>query len=117
VQRIVGDARRPPDEKDPHSVSQAHAALELAYDTVDRELNRRDPHDGWLGGDDFTLADCAAAPALHYADVLHPLDRDAHPALAGYFDRVLTRPSVARVVEEARPYRDLFPLPWPEGVT
>jgi glutathione S-transferase len=116
VQRIVGDALRPPDDKDPHSVSQAHAALEVAYDTVDRQLNRGD-HDGWLGGDEFTLADCAAAPALHYADVLHRLDREAHPALAGYFNRVLTRPSVARVVDEARPYRDLFPLPWPERVT
>ena len=76
-----------------------------------------DATDGWLGGDDFTLADCAAAPALHYANVLRPLDRDAHPALAAYFDRVMTRSSVARVVEEARPYRELFPLPWPEHAT
>jgi glutathione S-transferase len=115
VQRIVGDALRPADAKDPHGVSQAHAALDLAYATLDRQFDGRDP-DGWLVGDDFTLADCAAAPALHYADVLHPLDRDAHPALAAYFDRVLTRASVARVVEEARPYRKLFPLPWPEHV-
>ena len=116
VQRIVGDALRPPDDKDPHSVSQAHAALELAYATLDRQLCGRD-HNGWLAGDDFTLADCSAAPALHYADVLHPLDRDVHPALAAYFDRLLRRPSVARVVEEARPYRDLFPLPWPDRVS
>jgi glutathione S-transferase len=116
VQRIVGDALRPPDARDPHGVCQAHATLELAYATLDRQLNGRD-HDGWLAGDDFTLADCAAAPALHYADVLHPLDRDAHPALAAYFARILTRPSVSRVVEEARPYRELFPLPWPEHVS
>jgi glutathione S-transferase len=116
VQKIVGDALRPPDAKDPHGVSQAHTALELAYATLDRQLNGRD-HDGWLAGDDFTLADCAAAPALHYADVLHPLGRDAHPALTAYLDRVLTRPSVARVVEEARPYRELFPLPWPKHVS
>jgi glutathione S-transferase len=115
VQRIVGDALRSPDGKDPHGVSQAHAALDLAYATLDRHLSGRD-HDGWLAGDAFTLADCAAAPALHYADVVHPLDRDAHPALAAYFDRVLPRSSVARVVEEARPYRKLFPLPWPEHV-
>jgi glutathione S-transferase len=114
VQRIVGDALRPPDAKDPHGVSQAHAALDLAYATLDRQLTGRVV--GWLAGDGFTLADCAAAPALHYADVLHPLDRDAHPALAAYFDRVLARPSVVRVVEEARPYRELFPLPWPERV-
>jgi glutathione S-transferase len=48
---------------------------------------------------------------------VHPLDRDAHPALATYFDRLLTRSSVARVIEEARPYRELFPLPWPEHVS
>jgi glutathione S-transferase len=116
VQGIVGDALRPLDAKDPHGVSQAHATLDLAYATLDRQLNRRN-HDAWLAGDDFTLADCAAAPALHYADVLHPLDSDAQPALAAYFDRLLTRSSVARVVEEARPYRELFPLPWPEHVT
>ena len=115
VQAIVGDALRSPDAKDPHGVAKAHAALDLAYVTMDRQLTGRD-HDTWLAGDDFTLADCAAAPALHYADVVHPLDRDAHPALASYFDRVLPRSSVARVVEEARPYRQLFPLPWPEHV-
>jgi glutathione S-transferase len=115
VQRIVGDALRPSDAKDPHGVSQAHATLDVAYATMDTQLGGRD-HGGWLAGDDFTLADCAAAPALHYADVLHPLDCDAHPALAAYFDRLLTRSSVARVVEEARPYRELFPLPWPERV-
>ena len=80
-----------------------------------RQLDGRD-HDRWLAGEAFTLADCAAAPALHYADVLHPLDRDAHPVLAAYFDRLMTRSSVARVVDDARPYRELFPLPWPEHV-
>jgi glutathione S-transferase len=116
VQRIVGDALRPPDAKDPYGVSQAHATLDLAYTTLDRQLHGRE-HDGWLAGEHFTLADCAAAPALHYADVVHPLDRQAHPALAAYFDRLLARSSVARVVEEARPYRELFPLPWPEHVS
>ncbi len=100
----------PPDSKDPHGVSQAHATLDLAYATLDRRLNGRD-HDGWLAGDDFTLADYAEAPALHHADVLHPPDRDAHRALAVYFDRVLTRSSAALLVEEARPHRELFRLP------
>jgi glutathione S-transferase len=116
VQKIVGDALRPPEAKDPHGVSEAHATLELAYATLDRQQSGRD-RDGWLAGEGFTLADCAAAPALHYADVVHPLDRDEYPALAAYFERVLTRPSVARVIEEARPYRELFPLPWPEHVS
>jgi glutathione S-transferase len=116
VQTIVGDTLRPPDAKDPHGVSQAHDKLDLAYIMLDRHLTGR-ADDGWLAGDVFTLADCAAAPALHYADVLHPLDRDVHPSLATYFDRIFTRTSVARVVEEARPYRELFPLPWPEHVS
>ncbi|HEY1716570.1 MAG TPA: glutathione S-transferase family protein [Solirubrobacteraceae bacterium] len=116
VQRIVGDALRPAGARDPQSVAEAHVTLDLAYTTLDRHLQERD-HDGWLAGDDFTLADCAAAPALHYADVLHRLDGDAFPALGAYFHRVLTRPSAARVVQEARPYREVFPLPWPERVT
>ena len=114
VQRIVGDALRPDDAKDPYGVSQAYAALDLAYATLDSQLQGRE---GWLAGEHFTLADCAAAPALHYADVLHRLDGDAFPALGAYFHRLLTRTSVARVVEEARPYREVFPLPWPERVT
>jgi glutathione S-transferase len=113
VQKIVGDALRPPDAKDPHGVAEGHATLDLAYAMLNRQLNGRE-HDAWLAGNDFTLADCAAAPALYYADVVHPLDRDAHPALAAYFDRALMRSSVARVIEEARPYRELFPLPWRE---
>jgi glutathione S-transferase len=116
VQRIVGEALRPPGTTDPYGVSQAHATLDLAYGTLSRQLDGRE-HDGWLAGNDFTLADCAAAPALHYADVVHPLDGDAYPALAAYFDRLLTRSSVARVIEEARPYREVFPLPWPEHVS
>ena len=115
VQTIVGDVLRPEDARDPHGVAQAHAALDVAYATLERQLEGRE-HDGWLAGDRFTLADCAAAPALHYADAVHPLDRGAHPALAAYFDRLLARPSVARVIDEARPYRELFPLPWPAHV-
>jgi glutathione S-transferase len=115
VQRIVGDALRPIDARDPHGVSEAHATLDLGYATLESQLTRAN-RDGWLSGDDFTLADCAAAPALHYANVLHPLEPGAYPALAAYSNRVMTRGSVARVVDEARPYRELFPLPWPEHV-
>lgn len=116
VQRIVADALRSTGARDPHGVARARETLDLAYATLGRQLGGRE-HEGWLAGEDFTLADCAAAPALHYADVLHRLDRDTHPALAAYFDRLLARPSVARVVDEARPYRELFPLPWPEHVS
>jgi glutathione S-transferase len=115
VQKIVGDALRPVDAKDPHGVAQAHDTLELAYRTLERQLERRELR-SWLTGNEFTLADCAGAPALHYANVLHRLDDDTHPALAAYFRRLMDRASVKRVVEEARPYRELFPLPWPEHV-
>jgi glutathione S-transferase len=113
MQSIVFDALRPDDAKDPYGVASAHAKLDAAYAILDARLGE----DGWLAGPDFTLADCAAAPALHYGDVLRPIDRTAHAALAAYVDRLFARPSVARVVEEARPYRELFPLPWPQSVT
>jgi glutathione S-transferase len=116
VQKIVGDALRPADAKDPHGVAEGRGALDTAYATLNRQLESH-THDSWLAGDGFTLADCAAAPALHYADVVHPLDHEAHPALVAYLDRLLARPSVARVVDEARPYRELFPLPWPAHVS
>ena len=116
VQKIVGDALRPAGAKDPQGVDQAQAALDLAYATLERQLDGRGASGGWLAGEDFTLADCSAAPALHYADVLHALDRGTHPALGAYYDRLLERPSVARVIDEARPLRHFFPLPWPAHV-
>ncbi len=112
VQTIVGDSLRPAEAKDPYGVEQAHAALDLAYTTLEGQLRRAHPG-AWLAGDAFTLADCAAGPALHYGDVIHELDGSIHPALAAYHERLLARASVARVIDEARPYRELFPLPWP----
>jgi glutathione S-transferase len=115
VQKIVGDALRPADSKDPQSVDQAHATLDLAYAMLERQLDGRGS-DAWLVAEAFTLADCSALPALHYADVLHELDRSAYPQLGAYYDRLLARPSVARVIDAARSYRQLFPLPWPAHV-
>jgi len=116
VQTIVGDSLRPTEVQDPYGVDRAHAALDLAYTTLEGQLGRTESSD-WLADDSFTLADCAAAPALHYADVVHEIGRNDHPALAAYYDRLLARPSVARVIDEARPYRQLFPLPWPAHVS
>jgi glutathione S-transferase len=66
----------------------------------------------WLAGDAFTIADCAAAPALFYCRAVHPWgDR---PELERYFRAAIERPSVARVIDEARPYRALFPPGWPD---
>ena len=68
---------------------------------------------GWACGDHFTLADCAAAPALFYADWVHPIP-ESLPKLRGYRARLLARPSVARAVDGARPFRHLFPLGAPD---
>ena len=67
----------------------------------------------WAAGDGFSLADCAAAPSLFYADWVHPISAD-YPVLRAYRSRLLARPSFARAVEEARPYRPLFPLGAPD---
>lgn len=82
----------------------AAAQLDRAYGGAERHL--ADGRD-WLAGD-FGLADCAATPALFYAGMLHPFD--GHPHLATYFERLLARPSVARVIDGARPWLHLFPF-------
>jgi glutathione S-transferase len=110
MQKIVGDNLRPEGRRDPHGVEEAHAALDRAYAMLDEHLGGR----AWLAGDTFTLADCAAAPALYYARVVHRFDEQRLRDLTRYFDDLVARPSVARVIEEARPYRPLFPLPWPD---
>jgi glutathione S-transferase len=112
MQKIVGDSLRPDDRRDPEGVAQAHAQLDGSYALLDGHLAKH----RWAAGDAFTLADCAAAPALHYARVVHRWDEPALPLLTRYAGALMARPSVARVVDEARPYRELFPLPWPEWV-
>ena len=97
------------EKPDDHRIGRARAALDKAYPWLDARLAERD----WAAGDAFTLADCAAAPALFYADWVHPIPDDLI-ALKGYRARVLARPSVARTVDEARPYRHLFPLGAPD---
>jgi glutathione S-transferase len=110
MQKIVGDNLRPEGRGDPEGVAQAHAALERAYALLDAHLMGGD----WAAGPAFTLADCAAAPALHYARVVHRWDEDGLANLTRYFTELTARPSVARVIDEAREYRHLFPLPWPD---
>ena len=107
VQRVVGDALRPAERRDPVAVEEAKAALDQAYGWLDPRLK-----EDWAAGD-FSLADCAAAPALFYADWVHPIG-ERFAALRGYRARLLARPSFARAVDEARPYRPLFPLGAPE---
>jgi glutathione S-transferase len=90
-------------------VARARAALDKAYPWLDARLDDRP----WAAGDDFTLADCAAAPALFSADWVHQIPEELGN-LRRYRARALARPSVARAVDEARPYRHLFPLGAPD---
>jgi glutathione S-transferase len=112
MQKIVGDNLRPEGRRDPEGVAEAHAGLDRAYALLDSHL----PAVGWAAGEAFTVADCAAAPALHYARAVHRWDEDGLTNLTRYFTALTARPSVARVIDEAREYRHLFPLPWPDYV-
>lgn len=107
--RIVADALRGEDKRDPHGVAEAKGLLDKSYAWLDRRLAGRT----WSAAGRFTIADCAAAPALFYADWVHPIP-DERAELKAYRARLLERPSIARVVDEARPYRPLFPLGAPD---
>lgn len=104
MQDIVGDRIRGPEGHAPMIVEKAKAALDTIYAWLDKEL----AGDGWATPAGFTLADCAAAPSLFYADWVHEIP--AHlENLRAYRARLLARPSVARAVDGARPYRGYFP--------
>lgn len=109
MQSFVNDALRPAHSRHPPSVDDARALLEKAYVWLDGRIAGRT----WAAGDNFTLADCAAAPSLFYADWVHPIAAQ-YTALREYRARLLARPSVVRAVDDARPYRPLFPLGAPE---
>lgn len=109
MQRIVGDALREASTRDAFGVAEARALLDTAYAWLDQKLIGR----VWAAGDAFSLADCAAAPALFYADWAQPIPASMH-TLRDYRARVLARPSVAAAVDAARPYRHLFPLGAPD---
>ncbi len=110
MQKVVLDNLRPEGASDSHGVAEAKEALGRTYELID---NRLAPG-AWAVGDSFSLADCSAAPSLFYARIVRPWDGGRLTNLSAYFERLMARPSVVRVVEEAREYRDLFPLPWPE---
>jgi len=109
MQKIVGDSLRAPEQRDPFGVGEARALLETAYAWLDGVLADRE----WAVGDAFSLADCAAAPSLFYADWAHPIDA-SHANVIAYRRRLLARPSFARAVDEARPFRPFFPLGAPD---
>jgi glutathione S-transferase len=88
----------------------ARAILGRAYGVLEEQLAATG---GWLAGGDFSIADCGAGPALFYTRAVHRWDEEGQPAITAYYRRLLGRPSFARVVEEARPYREIFPPGWP----
>jgi glutathione S-transferase len=104
MSKIVTDRIRPPAQGDAFGVAQARAQLSRAYGVLEREASSRI----WFSGDAFGLADCAAAPALFYADRVQPLGAE-HVQARAYLDRLLARASFAKVLEEAEPYFKLFP--------
>ena len=104
MQRIVFDRIRSDERRNSQGVPEARALLDTSYRWLDDTMHKQT----WAVGETFTLADCAAAPALFYADWVHPIGRE-HTNLIAYRRRLLTVPSFARAVDEARPYRAHFP--------
>ena len=105
MQKIVADKLRAEHERDPKGVADARAALQQAYAMIDRQVADKE----WAIGSMFSLADCAATPALFYAHTLVPFDA-AQSRLASYFERLLARPSVRRTLAEAQPYFQFYPF-------
>jgi glutathione S-transferase len=104
VQKIVGDRLRPKGSRDPHGVEEAKARIQSCYGMIDKEVAAKT----WAMGEAFSMADCAASPALFYANRVVPFG-DTHSHLAAYFDRLKARSSFARVISEAEPYFQMFP--------
>ncbi len=105
MQKIVGNQLRPEADRDAYGVLDARKLLDKTYAWLDERVAGRD----WASGGQFTLADCAAAPSLFYADWAHEIPRELGD-LRAYRARLLARPAIARAVDEGRPYRNYFPL-------
>ncbi len=108
-QKVVFDAIRDPESRDPAGVAEARQMLETAYRWLDEKMEGRE----WAAGESFSLADCGAAPFLFYADWTHEIGAEFANVRA-YRERLVKRPSFARAVDEARPYRPFFPLGAPD---
>ncbi len=105
MQRYIAQQLRPEAQRDALTQTSLVNELGMAYDLVDGRLDERP----WAAGDAFTMADCAAAPALFYAAIVRPFSPQ-HTRLNAYFERLLARPSVWRVIVEARPFFQYYPL-------
>lgn len=107
--KFVFDALRPAESRDSYGVEDARKMLDTSYAWLDQRMQGRT----WAVGETFTLADCAAAPALFYADWTHRIP-EQYGNLIAYRARLLRRPSFARAVDEARRFRHYFPLGAPD---
>jgi glutathione S-transferase len=104
MQALTADLLRPEGDRDAIGVAQAREKLLTAYAFIDRHLEGRT----WVSGSEFSMADCAAAPALFYAVTYVPLPPQ-HVHLAAYFERLMAHPSVAATIEQARPWFKFYP--------
>jgi glutathione S-transferase len=104
MQKIVTDRLRPDGAADPHGVLEARAMLDQAYPMIEARMRDRE----WAAGDGFSLADCAALPALFFASIVHPFHR-GEGAAAAYLERLIARPAARRVLREAQPWFGRFP--------
>jgi glutathione S-transferase len=109
MQKPVFESLRKDAGRKDEAMAEARRLLDIAYGWLEERLKDH----AWAVGEAFTLADCAAAPSLFYADWVHQVG-DAYPNVRAYRARLLQRPSFARAVEEARPYRHYFPLGAPD---
>jgi glutathione S-transferase len=105
MQEIVGDHLRPSGSRDPFGVEQAKATLQLAYNVIEKDMAGKT----WAAGDSFSLIDCAASPALFYANTVMPFGAE-QKNLRAYFERLIARPAYALVLEEAQPFFKYFPM-------
>lgn len=112
---VMGEMQKPvfeslrPDGRKEEALAEAARVLDVAYGWLEQRLQGRT----WAAGDIFSMADCAAAPSLFYADWVHQIG-EAYPTVRAYRSRLLARPSIARCVDEGRPYRAYFPLGAPD---
>lgn len=104
MQKIVLDRLRPVDGRDIPGVETARKTLATSYAMIEKDMTGKT----WAAGDHYTMADCAASPALYYANKVAPFG-DEHPNISAYLDRLMQRPPFARVLAEAEPYFKMFP--------
>jgi glutathione S-transferase len=104
MQKVMGDRRRPDGQHDPYGVDHARGQIRTAFAMLDEHIADK----AWGMGADFSMVDCAAAPALFYGSMAVPFDGKFNN-VAAYLERLKQRPSVARVLKEAAPYLSMVP--------